>query len=125
VGQLPGGRTLLRPIAHDPVALRKPRRTQSSKGRHERTDTPSEFVRVHGARLHELMRATQDINANPLPRIAYSQLPEAGPEAELSAVANVFGFVLDRRARKEATRPGSPDAGKEINERSGKIIIPK
>jgi hypothetical protein len=51
-------------------------------------------------------------------RIAYSQLPDAGPEAELSAVANVFRFVLDCHAKKEATRPGSPDDGTEVKEDS-------
>jgi hypothetical protein len=42
-------------------------------------------------------------------RIAYSQRPDATPEAEAGALANVYKFVLDSHARKEATRPGSPD----------------
>jgi len=35
------------------------------------------------------------------PRIAYTQRPEATPEAEISALANVSRFILDCRAKKE------------------------
>ena len=60
------------------------------------------------------MRATQDINAKPLPRIAYSQRPDATPEAEVSVLASIYKLVTSSHARNEATRPGSPDAAKEI-----------
>jgi hypothetical protein len=50
--------------------------------------------------------------------IRYAQRPETTPEAELSALANVYKFVLDRRARKEATHPGSPDDGTKVKEDS-------
>jgi len=59
------------------------------------------------------------------PRITYTARPEASPAVELSALSAVFRYVLDCHAQKEATRPGSPDAGKEINEQSGKSIVPK
>jgi hypothetical protein len=54
------------------------------------------------------------INSQPLPGIAYATCPEADPHAELSALANVYRFVLDCHAKEEATRPGSPDDAKEI-----------
>ena len=46
--------------------------------------------------------------------ITYAPCPEATPEAQLATLANVYRFVLDRHGKKEATRPGSPDATKEI-----------
>ncbi len=49
------------------------------------------------------------------PRITYDLRPDAAPEAETTTLANVYRFVLDCHARKEATRPGSPDAAKEID----------
>jgi len=48
------------------------------------------------------------------PRITYATRPDATPEAELSAVANVFRFVLDCHAKKEAAPESRPDAAKEI-----------
>lgn len=41
--------------------------------------------------------------------ITYFQRPEASVKNEFTALANVYRFVLDCRAKKEATRPGSPD----------------
>ena len=60
-------------------------------------------------------------------RIVYSQRPDtATPEAEVSALSNVYRFVLDCRVKNEAApRQSRPDAGKEINESSGKRIIPE
>ena len=58
-------------------------------------------------------------------RIAYSQRADVRAEAEVSVLASIYKLVISRHARKEATRPGSPDAGKEINEQSGKSIVPK
>lgn len=51
------------------------------------------------------------------PRTIYAPRPDATPETELSALANVYVFVLSR-AMKEATRPGSPDDGTKIKEDS-------
>ena len=47
-------------------------------------------------------------------RLSYATHPDTPAEAELSVLANVYRFALDCRARKEATRPGSPDDAKEI-----------
>ena len=59
------------------------------------------------------------------PSVSYAPRTDATPAAEISAITSVYRFVLDCRAKKEGSRPGAPDAGKEINERSGKAIIPK
>jgi hypothetical protein len=45
--------------------------------------------------------------------IVYRPRACARPETELSALACLYRFVLDCHARKEATRPGSPEAAKE------------
>jgi hypothetical protein len=47
-------------------------------------------------------------------RIAYAQDPDtATPEAEVSALVNVYRFVLEGRAKKEAApRQSRPDAEK-------------
>ena len=48
-------------------------------------------------------------------RVAYAQnLDNTTPEAEVSALANIYRFALDCHAKNEATRPGSPDDAKEI-----------
>ncbi len=57
--------------------------------------------------------------------ITYATRSDVTPEAELSALAAVYRFILDSRKQKEAAPESRPDAGKEINERSGKVIIPK
>jgi hypothetical protein len=45
--------------------------------------------------------------------ITYSQRPEASAKNELTALANVYRFVLDCRAKKEAAhRQSRPDAEK-------------
>lgn len=55
------------------------------------------------------------------PRISYTPRPAANPAAEQSALAVVYKILLESKG----THPGAPDAGKEINERSGKPIIPE
>jgi hypothetical protein len=55
------------------------------------------------------MRAAHDRGTQSLPGIAYAQRPDALPDAELSTLAAIYRFVLDCHAKKEATRPGSPD----------------
>jgi hypothetical protein len=49
------------------------------------------------------------------PRISYSARPDATPEAELSTLVNVYKFVLDCHAKKEAAPESRPDDAKEIN----------
>jgi hypothetical protein len=44
------------------------------------------------------MRAARDIDAQPLPGIAYTARPDATAEAELSALANVYRYVLNKNA---------------------------
>jgi hypothetical protein len=47
-------------------------------------------------------------------RIVYTPR-DATPEAELDALATVYRFILDCRAKQEDARPGVPDdAAKEI-----------
>jgi hypothetical protein len=48
------------------------------------------------------------------PRISYSGYPDTSPEAEISVLAAIYKLAINCHARKEATRPGSPDAAKEI-----------
>jgi hypothetical protein len=57
--------------------------------------------------------------------VAYVQRSGTPHEAEIYALANVYRFILDCHTKKEAaSRQSRPDAGKEINEQSGKTIIP-
>jgi hypothetical protein len=104
VDQLPRGRTLLRPKSHDALEARQPWRPQSSEDRQERTDTPSKLARVHGARLHELMRTAHHTEAQSLPGIAYTPRPETTPEAEISALRNVYSFIVKSSQAKEKGR---------------------
>ena len=48
------------------------------------------------------------------PLVTYEPQPDTKSESELATLASVYRFVLDCHAKKEATRPGSPDAAKEI-----------
>jgi hypothetical protein len=43
------------------------------------------------------------------PRITYTSRPDATPEAEVNVLANVYRFIFDCHAKKEAARPGGPD----------------
>jgi hypothetical protein len=45
------------------------------------------------------------------PHITYTRRSDATSEGEVAALANLYKFVL---AKKEVTRPGSPDDAKEI-----------
>lgn len=45
------------------------------------------------------------------PRLTYAPLPDTTPEAELSALASVYRFILDS-SKKEAARTGDPDDAK-------------
>ena len=42
-------------------------------------------------------------------RITYVACADATPEGEVSALANIYKFVLDSHTKNEATCPGSPD----------------
>jgi len=44
------------------------------------------------------MRAARDIDAQPLPDITYAVRPDATAQAELSALANVYRYVLNKNA---------------------------
>jgi len=43
------------------------------------------------------------------PRISYVPRPDATPETELFALAAAYRFILERRAKKKATRRGGLD----------------
>ena len=51
-------------------------------------------------------------------RITYSQGPDASAAAEVSVLASIYKLAISSHARKEATRPGSPDDGTEVKEDS-------
>jgi hypothetical protein len=51
------------------------------------------------------------------PRITYTPRPDATPEAELDALANVYRFVLDCQAKKEGGLATAPDDPKKECER--------
>jgi hypothetical protein len=42
-------------------------------------------------------------------RIAYATRSETTPESEISTLANIYRYILNCAAKKEATHPGSPD----------------
>lgn len=86
VGQLPGGRTLLRSLAHHSVALRDQRRAEGRSHRTERADPSSEPESVHGAGFRELMPDVPDI--------AVKSLPSISPEETHDVRARAWGFVF-------------------------------
>ncbi len=58
-------------------------------------------------------------------QVTYTPRPDVTPRTEISALASVYRFVLDCRAKKEATRPGSPeDAERRSDEIGAKASIP-
>ncbi len=48
------------------------------------------------------------------PKIVYTPRSDATPQTEMAALAALYKFCLESHAKKEATRPGSPDDAKEI-----------
>lgn len=52
------------------------------------------------------------------PHITYSARADALPEAEVSVLGAVYKFVLDCRAKKEATPESRPDDGTKFEEDS-------
>jgi ribosome recycling factor len=49
-------------------------------------------------------------------RITYTQRSDATSEDEVAALRNIYRFIIDCHAKKEATRPSSPDDAKERSE---------
>lgn len=58
-------------------------------------------------------------------RVTHVTRPGITSEQARDARARTWAFVFNCHAKRMATRPGGHDAGKEINERSGKPIVPK
>ena len=52
------------------------------------------------------------------PRIAYRARDDATRESEVSVLASIYKLAISSHARKEATRPGSPEDGTEVKEDS-------
>src|SRR5215211_3389710 len=109
------GREIQRPLTYDSVALREQRRTQSSEGRQERADSPSESARVYGARIRELMRTKHDISAQSLPGIGYRARDDATAEAEISSLAAVYRIVLNAKQRGRLPDKSGPDEAKGLS----------
>ncbi len=59
------------------------------------------------------------------PTISYVPRPDATPEAELNVLANVYRFILDCHAKKEAAHPAAPNEAKGSNGRPAKRILPE
>jgi hypothetical protein len=60
-------------------------------------------------------------------RVVYSPRPDTTPETELSILAAIYRFAVACHPQERGRLPdkSGPDAGKEIDERSGKSIIPE
>lgn len=54
------------------------------------------------------MRLSVDSSA-----VSYTPRPDATPEAEVSALSNVYRFILDCHAKQEAAPESRPDDEKE------------
>jgi hypothetical protein len=52
------------------------------------------------------------------PTINYAPRSDATPEAQISVLCAIYKLCLESHARKEATRPGSPEDGTKIKEDS-------
>ncbi len=60
------------------------------------------------------------------PRITYASRPGATAEAELNVLANVYRFILDCHAKKEAAHPAAPNEAKgPENARPARTILPR
>ena len=65
-----------------------------------------------------MKRAAQDIAAQPRPRVTYTPRGDALPEAELSALATVYRFILSKSSASQigvepAPEPDDHDEAKE------------
>jgi hypothetical protein len=47
------------------------------------------------------------------PRMTYTPRPDATPEAEVNVLANVYRFILDCLAKKEAAEPAPEPDGRD------------
>jgi len=63
------------------------------------------------------MGALQDIASKPL--------PGGTPEQNRDTRARAWIFAFECYRKKEGSRPGAPDAGKEINDDFAESFIPK
>ncbi len=52
-------------------------------------------------------------------RFVYAPIIDATPEAESSALTNVYKFILDCRAQKEGASPGAPDNTTNVRHTEG------
>jgi hypothetical protein len=60
------------------------------------------------------------------PVVSYELRPGTTPESELSTLAGVYKFVLDRHAKKKAAPESRPEQpGKESDELRAKTSIPQ
>jgi hypothetical protein len=115
---LHGGGEVQRPESYEFVAPREERGAEGSDSWQERADSSPEPSRIHGTRLRELKRAAQDIAAQPRPRVTYTPRGDALPEAELSALATVYRFILSKSSASQiavepAPEPDGHDDAKE------------
>jgi hypothetical protein len=75
------------------------------------------------------MRATQDIDAKPLPRIAYSQRDGITPDGERNALAAIYKLCLKksyakRNAAGAASTNGDDEKVRSRNDSLAKTRIP-
>lgn len=62
------------------------------------------------------------------PRITYCPRGDATPETEAAALANIYRYIIDCHAKKQAAHPGGPDdakGGSKHDFRADKAIIPE
>ncbi len=53
------------------------------------------------------------------PHIVYTQRPDVTPEAELSALAGIYRFILDSHTSKKAAPASRPDDAKKESKHVG------
>ena len=58
-------------------------------------------------------------------RIIYKPRSDATPESELAALASVYAFVLEARARKKAAEQSGQDDAKEIEDVCATYRVPR
>jgi len=57
------------------------------------------------------------------PAITYAPRPDTTPETEISALGNVYRFILDCHAKKEATPTSRPEDAKGSQHDRARISI--
>src|SRR5215212_3250925 len=102
------------------MALRNKRGTEGRAYRAQRANPSSEFARVYGARLHELMRAAQDISKKPLSGTS----PEQARDVRARAWNYVFQCWQEKqKAAGVSSTNGGDDAERDLSD-SARTIIP-